>query len=260
MKLFSIVTINFNNKNGLEKTIQSVLLQNCKIFEFIVVDGNSTDGSVELLKKTIIIDKLIVEHDKGIYDAMNKGVKVATGKYLWFLNSGDCFYSESTLANCAKILDSNNSFDIYYGNVLVEYPGNYSRVKEAKEIENLWNKLSFSHQGVFCKTDILKKFKFDLNLKIIADQAFFYKCKLAGFSFFYVNQMLGIIEPGGYSEQKPLLVLQEKIKLLNDTNTKSISKSFIILRDFLIRIVIQSLKNTIPDKLTLLFTKLKYKN
>ena len=260
MKPFSIVTINFNNKNGLEKTIQSVLVQNSKLFEFIVVDGNSTDGSVELLKKTEIIDCLIIEEDNGIYDAMNKGLKLATGEYLWFLNSGDCFYAENTITNCAKILDSNNSFDIYYGNVLVKYNANYTRVNETKEIENLWHKLPFSHQGVFCKTNILKKFNFDLKFKIIADQAFFYKCQLQGFTFFKLPHILGIIEPGGYSEQKPLLVMQEKIKLLNDTKTKSISKSFIILRDFLIRIVIQSLKNIIPNKLTLMFTKFKSQN
>ncbi len=92
MKL-SIITVNLNNKDGLQKTIDSVISQTFKDFEWIVIDGGSTDGSKELIEKySDYISYWVSEPDKGIYNAMNKGIKVAKGDYLEFLNSGDIFF------------------------------------------------------------------------------------------------------------------------------------------------------------------------
>jgi glycosyltransferase involved in cell wall biosynthesis len=88
--LLSIITINYNNLSGLEKTIQSVLNQTLKNFEFIIIDGGSTDGSKEYnQEKNEFIDCWVSESDNGIYHAMNKGIKMAKGEYCLFLNSGD---------------------------------------------------------------------------------------------------------------------------------------------------------------------------
>ena len=96
--LFTVITINLNNAEGLKKTIESVLAQERSLYEYIVIDGASTDGSVELAKSYgDKIDCFISEPDKGIYNAMNKGIALAKGEYVIFMNSGDCFASADVL-------------------------------------------------------------------------------------------------------------------------------------------------------------------
>ena len=95
---YSIITVNYNNRDGLRATIESVVNQTYRDYEFIVIDGGSTDGSTDVLKE--FDDKItywVSEPDKGIYNGMNKGIAKATGDYLNFMNSGDCFYNEKVL-------------------------------------------------------------------------------------------------------------------------------------------------------------------
>ena len=101
---YSIITINYNNKDGLEKTILSVLGQTCHDYEYIIIDGGSTDGSVDVIKKYANrIDYWVSEPDSGRYPAMNKGINQAKGDYLNFMNSGDTFYSSTVLVDIAKM-------------------------------------------------------------------------------------------------------------------------------------------------------------
>ena len=100
---FSIITVNFNNKEGLHNTIKSVINQTFRDFEYIVIDGGSTDGSIDILKKyDKYINYWISEKDSGIYNAMNKGISKANGEYLNFMNSGDCFYALDVLEKVSK--------------------------------------------------------------------------------------------------------------------------------------------------------------
>jgi len=115
MKL-SIITVNLNNKSGLQKTIDSVISQTYKDFEWIIIDGGSTDGSKELIEQySQYITYWISEPDKGIYNAMNKGIVQAKGEYLQFLNSGDALYDKYVLD---KILKATNiTSDIITGSI-----------------------------------------------------------------------------------------------------------------------------------------------
>ncbi|WP_291275238.1 glycosyltransferase, partial [Flavobacterium sp.] len=100
MNMISVITVNYNNDNGLKKTIESVINQTYKNFEFIIIDGGSTDQSSEIIKN--YQDKInywVSEPDKGVYSAMNKGIKVANGDFLIFMNSGDVFINENVLQN-----------------------------------------------------------------------------------------------------------------------------------------------------------------
>jgi len=120
MKL-SIITINRNNAAGLEKTMCSVSTQTCKEFEYVVIDGASTDGSVEVIKKLeseFANLKWLSEHDSGIYNAMNKGIRMATGNYIQILNSGDILASSEVVAKMFKSLESMSYPDIMYGNMI----------------------------------------------------------------------------------------------------------------------------------------------
>ena len=113
--LVSIITINRNNLVGLRRTIASVLSQTWKEFEYIVIDGDSSDGSDEFIRtKDSLIDKWISEPDTGIYNAMNKGIKMASGEYLLFLNSGDELYSSNILE---QNKDDIKEVDLVYFNI-----------------------------------------------------------------------------------------------------------------------------------------------
>lgn len=164
---FSIVTVCYNSLGTIEHTIHSVLTQHYKEFEFIIVDGGSTDGTVEMLKKYAKQIKYISEPDDGIYDAMNKGLSMSNGDFLIFLGSDDHFISSDVLERMANQLNDDNT--IYYGNVLRPlnmdiYCGRYNKYKLA--VKNI------SHQAIFYPRSIYKNKIYDLRYKIFADYVY----------------------------------------------------------------------------------------
>jgi len=172
MKL-SVITINFNNRNGLEKTILSIINQTYNSIEYIVIDGGSTDGSVEIIKQYAPeIDYWISERDAGIYNAMNKGIVKATGDYLLFMNSGD------SLVDCF-VLEKFTSFefseDIVYGNVYFTGGSEKSAwCPPAKLTFNHFVENSIPHQASFIKRKLFNTVGlYDEQLKISSDWKFF---------------------------------------------------------------------------------------
>ncbi len=174
----TIITINFNNKFGLEKTIQSVVNQSYSDFEYIIIDGKSTDGSIEIIEKyQNKISYAISEKDTGIYNAMNKGIKVANGEFLLFMNSGDTLIDNFILSKVVKDLDS--KIGIFYGNMIFSIDG-----KPTMNC-NLPNKLAFSfflnfslpHQATFIKKQLFNEhFYYNESLKILSDWEFCIYC------------------------------------------------------------------------------------
>jgi acetyltransferase-like isoleucine patch superfamily enzyme len=160
-KNISIITISLNNIKGLEETILSVIHQTDReCCEYIVIDGNSTDGTVELLAEySSKIDKIIIENDRGIFDAMNKGIKNACGRYIHFLNSGDVFTDTNVLEKVNTVIDL--KYNIYCGDVNIYV--NHEFIRKA----NVYPWLP--HQGVFMSTHLLKEYMFDTELKIFGD-------------------------------------------------------------------------------------------
>jgi len=259
MNYFSIVTINFNNLKGLIKTCKSVFNQQFDSFEFIVIDGNSTDGSVDYLYAQKSIDVLKIEPDFGIYDAMNKGIELASGKFLWFLNSGDIFENERTIEKIhKKIISLQSEPSVIYGNVRANYLDGYTRIIKASETGTMWKQLPFSHQSVICLTSLYKKYCFNLKFKIIADQAFFYNLLLDRAVFYKLNIIFAQIEAGGKSEQFPYLVFKEKIILLKATKTYNYFRHFKLIFSFISRSLVLNLKKQIPSNLIMAITKKKY--
>ena len=157
----SVITINYNNFSGLEKTLNSIKNQNKKYFEYIIIDGNSSDGSIDLIKKNkSIIDFSVIENDDGIFDAMNKGVEISTGKYLFFLNSGEIFIENDALQKISMITEKVNT-NLIIGKSLFTYDDiNYFS-------QNFWP--YFNHQSVLIKGSIHKDNLYDTNLKLLGD-------------------------------------------------------------------------------------------
>jgi glycosyltransferase involved in cell wall biosynthesis len=173
MKL-SIITINKNNVLGLEKTIQSVIGQTYKDFEYIVIDGNSNDGSVDIIKQ--YADKItywVSEPDKGIYNAMNKGILQTSGEYCLFLNSGDWLVNDNILS---KVFSENLQEDIIYGNI---YLIDENEAKTACNFPDKWTFRTFlrttiPHPAAFIKKQLFSDISlYDETLNIISDWVFF---------------------------------------------------------------------------------------
>ena len=171
MKL-SIITVNLNNREGLQRTIDSVICQTFRDFEWIVIDGGSTDGSRELIEQ--YADHFaywVSEPDKGIYNAMNKGIKVAKGEYLQFLNSGDWLWESSTLE---KIFSIQHGEDIVYGNWIQKDGTLFSAPHKLDAI--YFFRSTLSHQAVFIKSDLFSHELYDESLHIASDWKHLLSC------------------------------------------------------------------------------------
>lgn len=199
----SIITINYNNINGLRRTIESVLAQTTHEFEWIVIDGSSTDGSRELIEKNSKhIDYWVSEPDKGIYNAMNKGIKVATGEYFLFLNSGDCFASHDVVE---KVLPHLHDDDYIIANVAEsKADGSIGKSTDYAAFinndRNFWYNSTVNHQGMFIKGSCLKEHPYNENHKIVADwEHVLYQLFVKGGSFRAINTLATTYEAGGFS-------------------------------------------------------------
>ena len=170
----TIITINYNNARGLERTIRSVVSQAFLDKEYLVVDGASKDGSLDIITKySKQITKWVSEPDTGIYNAMNKGIEMATGDYCIFMNSGDAFYSPNVLTNVHKHLFCGK--DIYNGNAFfTSGDGKITWYRKGhKDVSKFYfYHSSICHQASFIKTAVLKKFRYDETLRMVSDWKF----------------------------------------------------------------------------------------
>ncbi len=169
--LLSVITVVFNSEKLLEKTIQSVRNQTYDNIELVIIDGGSTDKTIEIIKRyDESIDYWISEPDKGLYDAMNKGISYAKGDYLWFLNSGDLIYSNNTVE---EFFMNFSDADIYYGEtMMVDAHGNNIGMRRLKTPADLnWKSLKrgmvICHQAIIVKREIAPSY--DLSYKFSAD-------------------------------------------------------------------------------------------
>lgn len=201
---FSIITVNFNNKEGLHNTIKSVINQTFRDFEYIVIDGGSTDGSVDILKKyDKYINYWISEKDSGIYNAMNKGIAKANGEYLNFMNSGDCFYSLDILEQVA-----NYQIDTEF---IVGKDYHFSEEKQQGHISILPPRTTMihffvatlDHQSTFIKKDLFNNSHYNEEYRLVSDWIFFIeKIVKEQKSVQFIPDIVCRREEGGLSEQQ----------------------------------------------------------
>lgn len=211
MPLISIITINYNNASGLKKTIDSVCAQSFQDFEFIVIDGNSNDNSLDIIKQNNKINYWVSETDKGIYDAHNKGIIKATGDYLLFLNSGDILADNLVLKNVLSHFSNNKSF--YYGNLILEKNKVLQKHIAPSSIDlDFMINSTFWHPCVFIKSELFKLYgQYNIEFKIAGDYEFFIRCLLKpNVSTEYINEFITIFDGNGISNDLKNKELQEK--------------------------------------------------
>ncbi len=222
----SIITINRNNVSGLERTFRSINSQTSTDFEYVVVDGGSTDESVEAIERLAahLGDRMkwVSEPDKGIYDAMNKGISMATGDYVQFLNSGDCLAGSDVTARMLQALEASGRPSILYGNMVKEMPDG-KRMRDVgfagKEITLLDFFIgTLNHSSAYIKRDLFDKYGlYDDSLKIASDWKWYLKAIVLGEEKpVYTDIDVTLFDMTGISETNKELARQERMKVLEE--------------------------------------------
>lgn len=173
---FSIITVVYNGQNCIKKTIDSVFNQSYNNYEYIIIDGNSKDDTLKICEEhKEKITKIVSEPDKGLYDAMNKGIENASGDYIIFMNCGDTFYDEFVLEKVAQAIEMNNRPDFVYGDAIeVSEDETQKFLKKARSHKFIWYGMFTHHQAMIYKLKIVKdnKLLYNLKYRIGADYAF----------------------------------------------------------------------------------------
>lgn len=226
----SVVTVCYNAVGTIEKTILSVINQTYPNIEYIIIDGASTDGTVDIINQ--YRDKIayfVSEPDKGIYDAMNKGIKAATGDWINFMNSGDTFYDREVVTKVVKELDKDA--DVAFGDVAYRIDGvSYrERAKPFYEHLPLHHSMGFNHQSTFVKTEVAKKLKFDLNYRLASDYNMIITIYSNNGVFQQLhNTVVALYDTNGMSAKNLRLHLYETMMIDNPENCFNYLRSYVI--------------------------------
>lgn len=189
----SVVTVCYNAAKDIKRTILSVINQTYPNLEYIIIDGGSTDGTMDIVNQyKDKINIIVSEPDKGIYDAMNKGIDKATGDWINFMNAGDCFYKKTVLSN---LFDKNNflDFDVLYG--LLVHSFSFGKfLIEPLELSEIQKQMVFGHPASFVSSKILKEYKFNCKYRIVADYELFYRLFQDNKKFKYIPVIIADFE------------------------------------------------------------------
>lgn len=224
MKL-SIITVNYNDAEGLERTIQSVISQTFRDYEFIIIDGGSTDDSVDVIKKyENHIDYWVSEPDGGIYPGMNKGLRHARGEYVNYMNGGDCYHAPDVLE---KIFSMNTDADIITGAHAENGLRNVG--KGGVTMLDLY-KWAIDHQASFVRRDIALRHPYDERYRIVSDWKFFIEALiLDNCLFYYTDTIVVDVDMKGISNTNLELDRKEREEVLCELFPERILKDYQLL-------------------------------
>ena len=216
--MITVITICKDALEGLKETMESVSAQESGEFEYMVIDGNSTDGTKEYLSVYMencpgnVIFSYVSEKDRGIYDAMNKGVRLAKGEYVLFLNAGDSFYDGSIITKFEKAVNGQEA-DAYYGDTLMHYYEGYGIYRESEAMK-LNPVMPFIHQSAIVKRSLLLEHPFDMSYKVCADLEFFYWMRKKNCKFLHCDFVVSCYDAReGLSENNPVAILKDNDRI-----------------------------------------------
>jgi putative colanic acid biosynthesis glycosyltransferase len=196
----SIITVVLNDKENIKRTLLSVINQNYLNKELIVIDGGSKDGTLEIINElSDKIDRFISEPDRGIYDAMNKGIQISRGEWAIFMNSGDVFIDKNSLKRVFNW--GPQDCDVIVCGTAFDY-GSFIKNKSPGDLNELWKGMTFCHQSVLVKRSHLTQYPFDIDLTITADYDLFLRLlTLNNVKFKKMDTFLSLVSIGGVSDR-----------------------------------------------------------
>lgn len=208
--IVTIITVCRNHAQELERTIRSVESQTWQEKEYLVIDGASTDDSLDVIKAhEASITRWVSEPDQGIYDAMNKGVKMAQGEWVIFMNAGDTFAGDDTLQ---KVFGSPQDADVIYGDVIKG-----ELVKKAEAPRNA-HRMFYCHQSAFVRTSCLREFPFDIRHRMSADFKQVKQLYLSGKRFRQLDFPVANFDTQGVSNRNRSAGLYDNIQVIRETD------------------------------------------
>ncbi len=212
--MISVITVVYNAKETIEKTIKTVINQTYNDYEYIIIDGKSDDGTWEIIESYgDYISYKVSEKDKGVYDAMNKGLSIAKGSHICFLNSGDLFFDNDLLSHVGRIIQNNPSHDIFYGNAIITFPEGgecwqvcgdipYQLMKRREEyLSNASIGKDLIHQSIFASRKCFENNEFNTEYRLRAEMDWYYACIEKGFRFYRMDLNVCRYIFGGLSEE-----------------------------------------------------------
>ncbi len=201
--LVSIITVVLNGEKNIEETMQSVFSQSYDNIEYIIIDGGSRDGTVDILKRhNNHIDTWITEPDKGVYDAMNKGISLSNGEIVYFLNCGDYLYRSDVIESIVGVFQQNNDADIIYGKVIFYNPADGSELIVGRNVSlaDLKKGKGICHQGLFMKSSVFQQLgNFNIEYSIASDFDLICRCFLHGCAAVYTDECISFYRLEGIS-------------------------------------------------------------
>lgn len=240
----SIITVAYNNLEGIKETYESLSQINGRDYDYIewvVIDGGSSDGTSEYLSKlgSVYNLKYISESDKGIYDAMNKGIAISTGKYALFLNSGD-----SIVAGAADLIHeiciSKIDNTVFLCDAILNFGNSFTKIRKAKKIIYIYHSLPASHQAIIYPLSVLKEVRYDLSYKVSSDYALTAKLYKKGFKFIRFSEILSSFSIGGVSTVNSEQLCLDAMKVQKEI--LKMPKPFICLSYFFRRLMTNRVK------------------
>jgi glycosyltransferase involved in cell wall biosynthesis len=256
---FSVVTVVYNGAEVIEETLLSCIGQDYSNMEYIVIDGASTDKTIEIINKyKDKISKLLSEPDHGIYDAMNKAIKMATGEWILFMNCGDRFCDRYVLSMIASEIKTLETYpDVIYGNTFFLFKDASLKMKPMS-LDKIKREMVFCHQSSLVRTELIKSFDFDLRYRLAADYDMMLKFYIQKRSFQYVDIYISIFnQMDGDTLRNYKLSTKERFSAQKDSGTV---KNSCLMYKSLLRIQLGLfVKKIIPAKLKGLIFSKKYK-
>lgn len=198
----TVITVSYNVLSTIEKTILSVINQTYRNIEYIIIDGGSSDGTVDIIKK--YEDKLaywISEPDNGIYDAINKGIDKANGEWVATLNSGDTYLDNNVIDIIVEnITDFKSSTDIFHGKIKMIYDNSRAIERTPQKAESLYRKMCLFHPTCFVRAELYKIRRYNIKYKIASDYDFLRWCLINNYKFHYIDSVIVNFAVGGISD------------------------------------------------------------
>lgn len=224
--VLSVITVCFQARESLSQTIECILRQTWLQMEYLVIDGGSDDGTREMLEQSAprfaerrIPFHFLSEPDGGIYDAMNKGARMAEGRWLLFLNAGDLLADDHTLE---QLFAKSSDAQILYGDTLCVYQGQ-QKLYPALPIEHLTYEMAFCHQSALIRRELMLEHPYDTSYRICADHHFFLSMYLQGQAFEYRPMTISVYEIAGYSDQHKMTAHREQHRMFRELKISRLS-------------------------------------
>jgi glycosyltransferase involved in cell wall biosynthesis len=238
----TVITVVRNDEKNIEKTILSILSQDYLSVEYIIIDGESTDQTGNIIQKySDRITRILREPDQNMFDAMNKGVELATGKWINFMNSGDSFANSSIISEIFST--DKTAVDLIYGNSIIEFLNGKTRLLKVNNKQVFWKRY-INHQSIFTKTQLLKDSPFNITYDLCSDFDFLIHLYHSNKNILSLEHTVSVRSSGGRSDMNRIRSHLQKASILINLNSREISRFQIFVYIFY-QIFMESIKSIV---------------